>query len=222
MCKLYEQKPAGMKQMKRIICFTLTATNWDCSCYTNHVSLSIADILSLISDIILQNCGIGISIPRPASRREHNSEPGNCHVCTLLPDRVHRFRTDSHRRVQPQHGPPDRATVWLSVAGLHYFLLWWAAISSVAGSVNEICWRVKFCLIREKKIKKLIDASQQERKDPSMLKECDFAEVWIKSGGGIKENSHNWNLPNHQLILSPRLWLHKQSTWPLSTDLKVF
>lgn len=143
-CKLYEQKPAGTKQMKRlmcILCFSLTVANWDCSCYTNHVSFSIADILSLISDFILQNCGISIGIPHPASRRDYNSEPGNCHVCTLLPDRVRRFRTDSHGRVGPQHGPPDRATGRLSVAGHHHFLLWWAAISSEMGSANEICWR---------------------------------------------------------------------------------
>lgn len=101
---------------------------------------SIAAIPSLISDFILQNCGISIGIPRPASQRDYNSESGNCHVCTLLPDRVHRFCTDSHRRLEPQHGPPDRATVRLSVAGLHHFLLWWAAISSEAGNVTEICW----------------------------------------------------------------------------------
>lgn len=113
--------------------------NWDCSCYTAHVSFSLAAILSLISDFISQSCGISIGIPRPASRRDYNSVPGNCHVCTLLPDR--KFCTDSHGRVEPRHGLTVRATMRLSVAGLHHGLLWWAAISGKVGSVNEICWR---------------------------------------------------------------------------------
>lgn len=130
MCKLYEHRPAGMKQMKRLVHSLLF---FDCcqlglSLLHKPCFFSIASILSLISDFILQNCGISIGIPRPASRRDYKSEPGNCHVCTLLPDRVHRFCTDSHRRVGPQHGPPDRAAMRLSVARLYHFLLWWVAI----------------------------------------------------------------------------------------------